>query len=225
MSTSIVRKYKRAVPPEIVAQMRADKLQGISLKEIARKYGISLSTTSLYCRDLFSHPSRKYQTEAEARQMMCVVSKRNNLLHPERPRYSKTRQCPNCGKMIKQVSEMCIDCRRALRRRMAMPPPLVRTRSNNGKQRRNDADRQRHINLDIQRINSAIDSAKRRDETERGRKGTTPKRLPPILLDECPNNPGQGHYWVLDRYNHGICKACDISRRFSGGSWFASGRW
>ena len=70
----------------IKEQIRKEKADGASLKTLAEKYHLAKSTISLYCRDVFDHPLRKYSSEKEAREAIrmkklhkCANPSCNNL--------------------------------------------------------------------------------------------------------------------------------------------------
>ena len=70
----------------IKERIKKEKADGTSLKTLAEKYHLAKSTVSLYCRDVFDHPLRKYSTEKEAREAIrskklhkCANPSCNNL--------------------------------------------------------------------------------------------------------------------------------------------------
>ena len=82
--------------------MRDDKLEGWSLRDIAERHGVSKSTVSMYCRDLYTDPRRVYETEEEARE--AVIQRGHGRSH------SKYHPCVDCGKSIRNEYTRCEDC-------------------------------------------------------------------------------------------------------------------
>jgi len=76
-------------------RIRKEKADGASLKTLAEKYHLAKSTISLYCRDVFDHPLRKYSTEKEAREAI-----RSKKLH----------KCanPSCNNLTTKIH--CLSC-------------------------------------------------------------------------------------------------------------------
>ena len=95
---------------EIVEQIRQGKREGLSLKTLAIKFHCCKSTVSLYCRDLFYHPRRKYRSEYEARRIPFI--RRKDLPRKKYP-HSKARKlypCVVCGYLIRRTNCLCIRC-------------------------------------------------------------------------------------------------------------------
>ena len=104
------------LPKTIVKLIRQRKEEGFSLTEIAKEFGCCKSTASLYCRDLFYHPLRKYKTEKEARQI--PISNRKGKPRKKYPRDHQREHlrrllpCIKCGKLRQADSKggLCIIC-------------------------------------------------------------------------------------------------------------------
>ena len=90
--------------PDKIKLIRNDKTAGKSLSDIAAKYNCSKSTVSYYCRDIFDHPNRQYQTEKDVRQRLHETRKVRNHGHKLVP-------CTKCQKPIRvNKSGLCFDC-------------------------------------------------------------------------------------------------------------------
>jgi len=87
----------------LVKSIREDKAVGLSLKEVALRNNVSANTVSTYCRDLFWHPHRIYQTEEDVR----AANQQHNIdnRHP----------CKLCGKLVWGLAEYCWSCEKGLR--------------------------------------------------------------------------------------------------------------
>ena len=106
--------------PELVRLIREAKARGDSLLDIAKKHGVSKSTVSLYCRDLFEHPKRIYLTERACRQNL-VVRQRS---HPRSP--DKRVPCKGCGASIRAdgKTQLCIKCFTSRPRQLVAKRPI-----------------------------------------------------------------------------------------------------
>jgi len=82
--------------------MREAKTAGYSLSEIASSLSVAKSTVSLYCRDLYSHPNRVYETEEEARLAIYLRSLDKD--------HTKKQNCIDCGKIIRNEHTRCLKC-------------------------------------------------------------------------------------------------------------------
>jgi len=174
--------------------MRADKVKGLSLNQVAKKYNVSKSTASIVCRDVFYHEGRIYNSESEFRRER---SKRQSGYNKQLPRkhypsddkdYRKAKYqikkdssnsnlypCKNhCGKMIKRNGSYCIDCYTKIL----------------------------HLKTERRRI----EKEKRERDTEERIK----KNHKPVEADVCksPLSPNQRHYMQIDCCNIGVCKYC-----------------
>lgn len=186
------------IPDHTVKAIRSDKQDGLSLKEIAIKYSISKTTASYYCRDLFTHPSRIYQTTRD------VILRRSHL----KKRYI----CSTCGKPTKSKNKMCAVCYHAARRNNAKPL----------KQRNKFYPcRECKINL-IKEKNGMCRSCYLKLRTIRESVLNTPPNKPtPIKpkpnaklmkLAHCPKSPTSAHHWIINSVNIGTCKYCHLER-------------
>lgn len=90
------------IPPEKVALIRQAKQDGYSLSDIRRVFEVAKSTASLYCRDIFWHPNRKYYTEDEAREAVMLRTLGTD--------HSKYRSCVACGSNIRNEHIRCLAC-------------------------------------------------------------------------------------------------------------------
>ena len=103
-----VRRGKRGdelftrVTASVVREMRAMKRDGASLSEISDALGVAKSTASVYCRDLFDHPSRVYLTEDDYRD--AVLQRGLGKDH------CKYRSCVGCGRKIRNEHTRCAAC-------------------------------------------------------------------------------------------------------------------
>ena len=112
---------RRIVERRLMAQQM--KREGYSLLDIAVKMGIAKSTASLYCRDVFYYPGRKYSTEAENRRtiyLRCIGKSHHS--RGEKRDHHRSIQCKGCPRLIREgtVSGLCIDCYHQLRVRQAI---------------------------------------------------------------------------------------------------------
>lgn len=89
-------------PDDMINAMREAKINGASLKEITEAFDIAKSTASLYCRDLFWHPNRIYQTEGEARDAVAMRGIGTD--------HSIYRKCLDCGGTIRNENKRCLSC-------------------------------------------------------------------------------------------------------------------
>lgn len=90
------------IPKSKVILMREAKKAQYSLSEIALAFHVGKSTASLYCRDLFQHPSRRYDTEEEAREVIRLrgIGKDHRIY----------RNCVDCGTRIGNEHIRCLKC-------------------------------------------------------------------------------------------------------------------
>jgi hypothetical protein len=87
----------------LIKLIRTSKINGFSLSEISNQYHVAKSTASIYCRDLFYYPGRKYKTEQEFRQGI-LDRQRGKDHHGYHP-------CIDCSKMIGDNRHMrCREC-------------------------------------------------------------------------------------------------------------------
>ena len=108
------------IAQHIIDQIRRAKRDGSSLKEVAARFHISKSTVSTYCRDLFQHPQRIYETEADTRARLYQRSKANKIRYRQDGRsqsWSKfgsrsTQPCRVCDHHIRRggKSGLCASC-------------------------------------------------------------------------------------------------------------------
>lgn len=101
-----------SLPQSKIESIRNAKREGMSLQDISKTFGCSKSTASLYCRDLFYHPSRKYNTEEQARQI--PIERRKGKLRRRYPsdynRKRKLYSCVSCGNLISRKGHLCLKC-------------------------------------------------------------------------------------------------------------------
>jgi hypothetical protein len=90
------------LPQWKIDNIREWKLRGYSLREISKYYGVAKSTASLYCRDLFFNPMRKYQSESEIREAIALKGKGTD--------HAKYHQCVDCGETIRNTNKRCLAC-------------------------------------------------------------------------------------------------------------------
>ncbi len=90
------------LPSARIQLIREAKRDGCSLGEISQVFSIAKSTASYYCRDLFWHPQRVYQTEKEARLIIALRGAGKD--------HSKYHTCINCGKSIRNEFTRCLQC-------------------------------------------------------------------------------------------------------------------
>jgi hypothetical protein len=83
-----------AIDNEIVSKIRDMKAKGQSLLFISRELKIAKSTVSLYCRDMFEHPKRRYPTRAIALKAIK----------------QSVKKCPTCDTIIRKCRPMCKKC-------------------------------------------------------------------------------------------------------------------
>ncbi len=104
----IVQRKKRSdklfsrISASVVCTMRDMKRDGLSLREISDELLIAKSTVSVYCRDLFDHPSRIYFTEEDCRN--AVVQRGIGMDH------CRYRLCLDCGLKIRNEHLRCAAC-------------------------------------------------------------------------------------------------------------------
>lgn len=100
-NSNLISFTNKRLPKSLVSRIRADKKLGMSLLDIHDKYGIAKSTASLYTRDLYRHPLRKY-TEEEYRRIIYLrgVNKNHEAWH----------NCIDCGKLIRKRANRCMGC-------------------------------------------------------------------------------------------------------------------
>jgi hypothetical protein len=124
------------LPDSTVQLIRQRKTEGKSLTEIATECNCTKSTVSLYCRNLFDNPRRKYKTEQEARQAILTLRRGK-----PRKRYPVDNHqiyldsqlpCTKCGKPRQRHSKtgLCIICLRQQRRENANHPVQKRRQFN-----------------------------------------------------------------------------------------------
>lgn len=90
------------IPEAKVELMRKAKKDGYSLREISNVFSVAKSTVSYYCRDLFWHPNRLYETEEDAREAIILrgIGKDHNKYKP----------CIDCGMPIRNSNTRCLKC-------------------------------------------------------------------------------------------------------------------
>lgn len=184
---------------ETINAIRRAKSEGASLSEISRIYRCSKSTASSYCRDLFSYPTRKYQTEADAR-------KRTPRLTP----------CLKCGKLIyAKKTGLCEDCYKASKNKY---PP-----QNHGHQLIPCAKCEKTIRknksglcvncLYLERAKTAqpkqrIKAQNKKDRTIKYHKNLDRNYHP----SKCPKSPSGYHHWLIDNMGIGTCIYCKTKK-------------
>lgn len=172
--------------PSIIRAIRQAKLDGKSLKQIAEMFGCAKSTASLYCRDVFEHPNRLYQSEQDARAAIL----RGNQLNPNRSRgtYRTYYPCIECGKLIRRNGSRCIVCHSTERKRAAFEQYIKRCE-------------ERQI-LKDQRQEAAFERIR--------------NRFPVIInVCPSELSPNERHHWVIDMNDYGICKYCEKEKQFT----------
>ena len=98
------------IPDRVIQAMRREKSAGDSVKVLGKRYGISPSTVSFYCRDLYTHPSRIYQTEKEARTAGYLRTEAARARGEGRGRLIPCNRCPNLVRAAENVTGMCRSC-------------------------------------------------------------------------------------------------------------------
>lgn len=183
-----------ALPEATVSEIRRLKHAGASLRELAVQFGCAKSTVSLYCRDLFEYPRRKYHSEKEARQLPILNrrgkprkrypsdSAEHRRLHRRRYGHKPIYKCANCGSPVWRKGSLCIICYRQREKELALVREAKQARER--EQRRGEK---------IERVM---------------------KRFPPPIIEVCPDSPNQRHYWKIDSNEHGVCQYCGEERDF-----------
>jgi hypothetical protein len=179
---------------ETIEKIRKRKQEGASLRQLANEFKCAKATASLYCRDLFEHTGRKYQSEKEARQtpiLKCKGKPRkrypsDNKKYPRKkyPHKKYLYHCSSegCLNMITRKGGLCIKCYTA---------KLIK-----------DSEKREAIHI------------KEREESQRLRLEREVKRFKPAKIEICPSSPIERHYWIINSENLGICKYCGEKRQF-----------
>ncbi len=130
--------------PAAVRTMRNLKRRGKSIKDIAAQVGCSKSTASLYCRDLYEDPQRRYPTQkalrkaaakrqrkhraamttaatAERRVQTTKSDRRHSPPSPARASHRRKERmpCEGCGKLIVYGRGRCAKCKKSYRQQLA----------------------------------------------------------------------------------------------------------
>jgi len=197
---------KRILRPDKVKRMRAMKSAGKSLLEIADCVGCSVSTVSLYCRDLYTHPARVYATEELARERIV-----ENARTPERKEAKcayAARKGPDKGHGI------CIDCGKRINRRYGYCP------EHNMAYRKEEAVKKPPDPSEPKECVEEIVSLPRRTEEisrprKQVKKPVNKAYRKEVLLIPCSgHSPTGSHYWVINTDGIGICKYCKEKKQF-----------
>ena len=190
-------KFPKKLDRGIILLLRQRKQEGFSLSEIAHEFNIGKSTASLYCRDLFSHPMRKHQTERDARRQITInKSKRwhKGKRSPSDLNKDRARNhlpCIKCGQPRKSdsINKLCYACYK--------------------QKRIDDAyTHKQEIQKKREKIWQAEKESKERDRQNKQR------LYKPIPIEICNKSPNKRHYWIIDSNNIGTCKWCSLIRDY-----------
>lgn len=175
------------ISAEKVAAMRQMKKEDFSLQDIAQKYHVAKSTVSIYCRDLFDHPKRIYQTEEEIRDVIFKrgIGKNHDAYH----------KCA-CGVKIRRDHQRCLTCRK--------------------KYEKESGTLDRFFQGGVAHRFKAGDGRKRgATRTVKPSKPKEFRFKHPIGEAEvCELSPSKSHYWIINAVNVGICKYCGKGKQF-----------
>jgi hypothetical protein len=100
----------KIISSSIIKRIRAAKIEGHSVREIAKRYSVSVATVSLYCRDLFSDSQRKYPTRK-------VALKASH--------YKDGSVCVDCSGVVSMGHTRCKDCRVEQRKKINSNPKCI----------------------------------------------------------------------------------------------------
>ncbi len=191
------------IPDTTITAIRNGKQAGQSLGQLSEQYHIAKSTVSYYCRDLFSHPRRKYQTELEVRKRVTEQAKRFT--------------CRNCGSPIKSKNGLCGTCyqksrphntpthHKTLKSKTHKLYPCVNCKTNMVRKPNGLC-----LNC-YQRLLAEKKAIRDKDKMQRqanhdeyiARKDATANELA-----KCSKSPTGAHFWSIDSQNIGVCKYC-----------------
>lgn len=170
--------------------MRQAKVDGMSLTDISKTYGVAKSTVSLYCRDLYTYPTRKHQTETECRRL--IMMRGSGKSHEGKLK----NKCLDCGKPIRSDNHRCSKCYKVYQQDSGQIESLIAYGS---------------------KTRFSAESALKR-YIERAKLNTTapkPKiNIKPVNSEPCVNSPSGYHHWIIDDSNYGICRYCKKCRQF-----------
>ena len=169
-----------------IDNIREGKRDGRSLKDLAQEFGCTKSTVSYYCRDLFTHPMRKYQTledvrksHNESKKARYATGKRcpsDFKNYPSRHAIRKMYPCVSCGKPMSRKGSLCINCyTEKLKERKIS-----------------------YENKKKEKIDRELERLKRLDAK--------------FKQDICPINGA--HHWIIDSNNIGQCRYCKAIKNF-----------
>jgi len=174
-----------------IEQIRNGKRDGSSLNDLAQEFGCSKSTVSYYCRDIFSHPSRQYQTLDDVRYSYNERKKArwksgkrcpsDFKSYPSTHRQRTLYPCRICGNLIRRRDSLCIACYHI---------ELAKLCEITARER--ELRQKRKLNFELKRL-QRLDSK--------------------VKHDICPINGT--HHWILDSTNIGECKYCGKERVFA----------
>ena len=186
------------IPDSTIMAIRSGKQTGQSLKQISEQYHISKATVSYYCRDLFSHPNRKYITEVEIRKRGTELAKRFTCHICGTPTKSKNRLCGACYQRSRPQSTIqhpkkhklypCRDCKTKL---ISKPNGLcischtMLLAEQKAIQDKDKEQRQSNRNAYLAKLDSKANE-----------------------LAKCFASPTGAHYWSINADNIGTCKYC-----------------
>jgi len=175
------------IPAKKIAAMRQMKEEGFSLGDIALKLHVAKSTVSIYCRDIFDHPKRIYQTEQEIRDVVFKrgVGKNHEAFH----------RCA-CGAKIRRQHKRCLSCRRKYEKESGELDKFIqggianRFKAGDGKKRG---------------ATSAVKPSKPKEFRF---------KYPLKGAELCELSPTKSHYWIINAANVGTCKHCGKAKQF-----------
>ncbi len=127
----------KTIPTLEVTEMRRLIIRGYNLREISAITSRPKSTISLYCRDLYEHPQRKFKTEQEARQRI-VERARGHRVYQRHP-------CPICHAMMATNSRCCIRCYQIQQKTSAAERDLDRRRRQQERNEQRAKERQERL--------------------------------------------------------------------------------
>ena len=197
MTTKVKSFTAKKLSPELIRLIRVAKSSGRSLTDISRQYHVARSTISIYCRDLYDDPQRKYETEAEFRHNLVLKGKGKN--------HNKYHPCIDCGAKIRNNRTRCYSCNIEYQRMNGHIDKLIslgtNTRFGEG-----------HTPMNRRRTNAEIVKDLILNPPK-------PKREKPVMkqnvkIEICPKSPIQRHHWMIDSKNLGTCKYCMEIKQF-----------
>lgn len=187
----------KKIAAETIYLIRQRKRDGLSITKIAKEFKLSTSTVSLYCRDLFNNPSRKYKTEEEARHKISLYKserwhdgKRSpSDLITNRPSKHKHLPCIKCGQLRKadSVTKLCYPCYK--------------------QKRIDDANTHKQQKSSVKSNQPQLDNKTKQTEYKK------------VRVEICNKSPNKRHYFIIGSQSHnhniGICKWCKLVRDYN----------